>query len=356
MSGRQRVALSAVVSRVPICQSGTALKVAYQSDTAQGLQIVDLRQLSALDLDPLLLDETAEWARELDWNFSKSADLVRKLSGERRLGGLVLLDRGEVAGYGYIGLEDHIGAIGDVYVRPAWRRGNAEAALLRALFDALIGISAVRRIESQLMLVEAASAKALQRERPVQLYERLLMTREANAPLSPGRASTAARFRMEPWSDRDYDAVATVVSLAYSGHIDAQINDRYRTLAGASRFLRDLVQFPGCAAFCSPASYVAFDMTTGLPAGVSLSNFVAGDVAHIAEICVTPQARGAGLGYELLRKTAEALRGAGAKRISLTVTAANEEAVRLYTRCGFRELRRFCAFVWERPTSPAATR
>jgi ribosomal protein S18 acetylase RimI-like enzyme len=42
------------------------------------------------------------------------------------------------------------------------------------------------------------------------------------------------------------------------------------------------------------------------------------------------------------------LRGAGAERVSLTVTASNEEAVRLYTSCGFREARRFYAYVWER--------
>ncbi len=61
-----------------------------------------------------------------------------------------------------------------------------------------------------------------------------------------------------------------------------------------------------------------------------------------------PGARGGGLGYELLRQSAATLRSAGAKRLSLTVTAANRAAVRLYTRCGFREVRRFYAYVWER--------
>jgi ribosomal protein S18 acetylase RimI-like enzyme len=42
-----------------------------------------------------------------------------------------------------------------------------------------------------------------------------------------------------------------------------------------------------------------------------------------------------------------ALRASGARRISLTVTAANAEAVKLYQRFGFREVRRFFAYVWE---------
>jgi ribosomal protein S18 acetylase RimI-like enzyme len=180
------------------------------------------------------------------------------------------------------------------------------------------------------------------------LFERLLMTRDASTPLPPGRASANPGFRFEPWCDRHCDQAAAVLSFAYSGHIDCQINDQYRTFAGAVRYLYDLVQFPGSATFCRSASYVAFDMTTGQPAGISLASFVADDVAHITELCVTPRVRGAGLGYELLRQSAEALRGAGANRISLAVTAANEEAIGLYKRCGFRGTRRFHAYVWER--------
>ena len=152
---------------------------------------------------------------------------------------------------------------------------------------------------------------------------------------------------MEPWGDPYHDAAASVLSLAYKGHIDSQINDEYRTFAAASRLLRNIVEFPGSATFCGPASYVAFDTASGGAAGIVLSSFVADDVAHITEICVTPGARGVGLGYELLRQSTAALRGAGAKRVSLTVTAANQEAVRLYTRCGFREVRRFYAYAWE---------
>jgi ribosomal protein S18 acetylase RimI-like enzyme len=195
--------------------------------------------------------------------------------------------------------------------------------------------------------MEAASAKALQRDRRLRWFERLLLKLDADPPLPPGRVSATPSFRIDPWDDHHLDAVASVFSLAHAGHIDSQINEHYRTAAGASRYLRNIVQFPGCATFCRPASYTAFDRNTGCVAGMSISSFVADDVGHITEICVAPRARGGGLGYELLRQSVAAMRGAGAKRVSLTVTAANEEAVRLYTRCGFREARRFCAYVWE---------
>jgi GNAT superfamily N-acetyltransferase len=272
-----------------------------------GLQIVDIGQLTARELDPLLLEETVDWNLELDWDFSKSAGLVRKFADTRSLSGAALLDAGEIAGYGFTGLEDHLGLIADIYVRPRWRSANTEALLFRVLLDALIGAPGVRRIESQLMLPDAVSAKGLERE--LRLFERLLMKRDVNAPLPPGRTSATQRFRIEPWHDHQHDAGATVIPLAYSGHIDSQINDHYRTVAGATDYLRNIVQFPGSATFYPPASLIAFHMTTGLAAGISLSSFVAEDAGHIAEICVTPDARGAGLGYELLRQSIATLRG-----------------------------------------------
>jgi ribosomal protein S18 acetylase RimI-like enzyme len=312
------------------------------------LCIADLRHLSPLNLDSLLIDEEIEWELALDWDFSRSADLVRKLFNAGRLCGRAIVDGGDVAAYGYAGLEGRKGVIGDVYLRPAWRRGNFEEVLLRKLFDALIATPRVSRIESQLMLVEEASAQSLRNERMVELFERFLMTLDADTLLPPGARSTRQRFFIEPWGSNHPAAAATVVSAAYGGHIDGRINDRYRTLAGADHYLQQLIHFPGCAAFYAPASYVAFDVATGSVAGVSLSSFIAPDVAHIAELCVMPNARRAGLGYELLRKSTETLRSAGAKRVSLTVTGANEPAVKLYRRCGFRQVRRFYAYVWER--------
>ena len=41
------------------------------------------------------------------------------------------------------------------------------------------------------------------------------------------------------------------------------------------------------------------------------------------------------------------LRELGCRSGSLTVTAANREAVELYERVGFCTVRRFTAFVWE---------
>jgi ribosomal protein S18 acetylase RimI-like enzyme len=175
----------------------------------------------------------------------------------------------------------------------------------------------------------------------------MLMRLDSIRPMAPGRPSLGFRFRIDPWGEHLVDAASSVISLAYIGHLDAQINDQYRTFGGARKFLSNIVQYPGCGSFCRQASFVAVDALTGWAAGVSLCSFVGQDVGHITQLCVTPQTKGLGLGYELLRKSVEALRLAGARRITLTVTSANEEAVRLYERCGFKEMRRFFAYVQE---------
>ncbi len=319
---------------------------AYMADHNE-LRITGLSELSPLDLEPILVQETADWAQELDWDHSKLADLVRRLSAARKLGGAALLDRGEVAGYGYLGLEGHKGLIADAYVRPAWRGENAESTLLRVLFDRLIGMPSVNRIEAQLMLVEAASARILEQERGVHLFERTLMTLDSDTRSLPRPSPPTPGFRIEPWDDRHLRTAAEVIALAYRDRIDAFFHERYRTASGAEKFLEELIDFPS-ASFCRPASRIAFETGSGSAAGISLAGFVAQDVGHIAELCVIPRATGVGLGRQLLRRSIDSLCEAGAKRISLAVTIVNDGALRLYRQFGFREKRKFLAYVWER--------
>lgn len=167
-----------------------------------------------------------------------------------------------------------------------------------------------------------------------------------NAGFESGAASR--RFHIVPWADYLHEGAAEVIMRAYAGHVDSQINDQYRTTTGARRFLYNIVQFPGCGAFFRQGSFAAIHPGTGRMAGISLVSFVGGQVGHITQLCVIPEFKGRGLGYELLRESVNALRMHGARRISLTVTCANEEAIRLYLRYGFRDVRRFLSIVWER--------
>ena len=92
---------------------------------------------------------------------------------------------------------------------------------------------------------------------------------------------------------------------------------------------------------------MAFDPDTGCLAGIVLVSFVGDHVGHITQLCVTPQLKGRGLGYELLREAINALRMHGARRVSLTVTSANAEAIAALSALRFSGVRRFLSYVWE---------
>src|ERR1700730_13119852 len=89
-------------------------------------ELVDLRRLSARDLEPLLEEETAVWRDQLEWDFEKSADLVRRFVDLRALNGSALIEDDEVAGYMYYVVEENKGLIGDLFVRSAMRSPERE--------------------------------------------------------------------------------------------------------------------------------------------------------------------------------------------------------------------------------------
>ena len=116
-------------------------------------------------------------------------------------------------------------------------------------------------------------------------------------------------------------------------------------MTGARRFLYNIINYPGCGVFSPAASLVAVS-SFGVLAGLSLASIVNDGTGHITQICVAPEFRGTGLGYELIRRSLLRLVNAGCKRVSLTVTSSNADALHLYQRLGFRTTRKFQAYVW----------
>ena len=204
----------------------------------------------------------------------------------------------------------------------------------------------INRIESQLMMLAFAPDRSLPAAECMSAFERNFMRLDLHrASLAEGRVRWP--MYIERWSDHYTDAAAQLIAAAYAGHIDSRINDQYRSVAGARRFLYNIVQYPGCGSFYRPASFAAFEALNGSLCGVSLASLVAPECGHITQICVSPRVRGTGIGYALLRQSLQALKETGCRTASLTVTAANDDAVQLYERVGFRTVRRFWAYVWE---------
>jgi len=310
-------------------------------------EVVDLRHISSDDLEPVLEEETRTWRDTLEWDFSRSADLVRRFVDLRALNGSALVLQGEVIGYSYYVYEEQKGLVGDLYVRREFRRIEDENRLLENVLNALMTAPQISRIESQLMMIDSSPSRPLPFSRCLSSFDRtfMLLDMKSSPALEPGRVKH--RILVERWSGQHQDAAAQLIAAAYVGHIDGRINDQYRSAAGARRFLFNIVQYPGCGNFFRAGSFSAFDAVTGRLCGLSLSSLVAPHTGHITQICVGPAERGTGLGYELLRQSLEALKAFGCRKASLTVTTSNQQAIRLYERMGFRTIRNFSAYVWE---------
>jgi len=318
--------------------------------------LVDLRRLRSEDLDVLLEEEVETWRQLLDWDVGKSADLVRRFVDMRALNGFALVYDGEAAGYAYYVLEEHKGLLGDLFVRRAFRSVENENRLLASVLGSLTGAPQIGRIESQLMMWQSTGAPPMPSH--LSRFERNFMMLEMpRAVFDPARrrvrglvsavVPAASRVYLERWSDQYQEPAAQLIAAAYQGHVDSLINDQYRSVAGARRFLFNIVQYPGCGTFFKPASVAAFDRLTGRLCGISLASLVMPYCGHITQICVAPWVRGAGVGYELLRQSLTLLREAGCSKTSLTVTASNREAIKLYEDVGFTTIRKFFAYVWE---------
>jgi ribosomal protein S18 acetylase RimI-like enzyme len=163
----------------------------------------------------------------------------------------------------------------------------------------------------------------------------------------PMAHSLPPEFEIRPWSEQEYQSSAALITAAYRGHVDSEINDQYRTLNGSLRFLNNIVRFPGCGTFDPKASFVIFQRHTRTLVGLILCSQVRPDVGHITQVCLLPEYRSAGIGKALLAASTRNLRERGFRHISLTVTEANDRAIDLYKRIGFESSRVFDAFVWE---------
>jgi ribosomal protein S18 acetylase RimI-like enzyme len=315
---------------------------------AHAPDVVDLRRIRARDLNPLLEAEIKEWQARLHWDFRPSADLVRRFVAMQSLAGHALVLGGAVTGYTYLVSDEGKGLIGDLYLMEPHHTWENEARLLEAGLRDLFEVMLVRRVESQLMLLRSSGRRPLPYADMLRVHPRGFMMMDASRSfaLRPGPASGKALI--EAWGVRRMDEAAEVIASAYQGHVDGDVNDQYRSVPGARRFLNNLIQYPGCGAFFQPASYVAIDAWTGRACGISLTSMLSPGVGHITQICVVPTLKGKGLGYELLRRSLLALAEAGFRKASLTVTLANREAVRLYQRVGFETAHAFSALVWDK--------
>jgi hypothetical protein len=222
-------------------------------------EIVDLRLVTAAELDPVFEEEVAVWRDELEWDFAKSAQpgaplrrrarLKRARSGGRR-------PRSPATSISSSRITRPSSAICTSCATCAAQ--EREDLLLRSALDEIFATPHITRMEAQLLMLDYAPGRVLPRAAETHSSAATFMLADLNeADLGEGKVRRP--FYLENWSDRYSDAAANLIAEAYAGHVDGWINDQYRSPAGAHRFLHNIVAYPGCGTFSQAASYLAFE-------------------------------------------------------------------------------------------------
>jgi ribosomal protein S18 acetylase RimI-like enzyme len=323
---------------------------------ATQLEILDLRHFSARQLRPLLETESRIWQERLRWNYQSSTELLLQYLDSRILPGFVALDRGRICGFTFCVYEGQKAVVGDAFAvanEPA-QMLQITQSLLHQLLQLLRHSPGIQRVESQLLLYDAGSIDEAFLAAGFTLHPRLFMEYDLPRPSptsqqSPRSLNLPPNIELVSWSADHYQAAAELIHESYLGHIDARINDQYCSLHGSLRFLHNIVRFPGCGIFDPEASWVLRDRNNGALIGMLLCSRVAADVAHITQLCVAPSYRRHRLGIALLEHCTNHLTHSGFAAITLTVTEANHQAVKLYQDLGFFIRHRFDAMVLDKP-------
>jgi len=322
----------------------------------QQLEILDLRHFTARQLRPLLEQEADLWYRTLRWDYRSSTELLLQYLDSRVLPGFVALDRGRIVGMAFCVYEGHKAVIGDIYASIYESDPLAIVqTLTRHLLETIEASPDITRAEAQLLLFDSGVlppifAAEISRGVAFRTFSRLFLEHELRPETMPARPNAIPpQLELCRWSPSFYQPSAELIQLAYAQHLDSEINDQYRTLAGSQRFLHNIIRFPGCGVFDPDSSYALRERRSNRLIAVILCSRVAPDTAHITQLCIAPAYQGQRIGETLLHLVQRQLPSRNYRYITLTVSENNVPAVRLYTRSGFRTRQRFDALVLDKP-------
>ncbi len=316
-----------------------------RSSVLESVDILDLRHYTSAELRTLLEAEAHAWAQKMAWDYRSSAEMILRYVDSKILPGYVALENNHIVGYSFFVYEGSKGVVGDLFVSPG-RNHSVRERLLTHVLETLQQTPGIHRVEAQLLIHDTGEVNAVFEHEGFQSFRRLFMELPLATPTSLV-TPFPEEVTIRGWQEMDFQPSAAVITAAYNGHIDSEINDQYRTANGSLRFLNNIIRFPGCGTFDASSSFVAINRYTGVILGLLLCSRVREDVGHVTQVCLLPEHRGRGIGESLLAACTRDLRARNFSQLTLTVTEANHRAVELYHHLGFKTTRVFDAFVWE---------
>lgn len=279
-------------------------------------------ETGAADMAAVFAAESARWRDTLAWDTSTLWPVLEQARAAGTLPGFVLRESDDArTGWTYAAVRD-----GELLCGALSAPDTDGAALLLDSLLALPAAAAANRIvcfafADPQQLAPALAARGFLLD-PHEYLTRPLQ-REAAGP-RPGRS----------WDVRDLDATAELFRASYPSADPARPFASQSRPAEWQRYVADLVLGQGCGRF-RPSLSIAVPGAGGTLDAAALVTDLGAGTAHLAQLAVRPDLRGAGLGAAMLTSLAASCRSAGFARLSLLVGASNTPARRLYARAGF---------------------
>jgi ribosomal protein S18 acetylase RimI-like enzyme len=306
-----------------------------------------LRDVSIRELRPLLDEEAAHWEAELHWDFTAVRAAVAGGVERGTLKGRALSDDVRVVAYSYYLGDVGRTIVGSIFAGRAHRGRGLEEELAEGVIAEARAEGGCGRLECQTLFCTGAGANDRFRDAGFENRRRHYMLLDLHRSFPPGEPQSPAGFRFRPVRRSDLHAAAEIVYRSHKGSIDAALNLTYATPSACRTFVDTLVLRAGCGRFDAEASRIV-EGPKG-PAGVLLASRLASTNGHVCQVSVVPEAQGHGLGLALMLTALRAFDREGLATCTLSVTADNERAHRLYDLLGFEVWREFAAHAWLRP-------
>ena len=309
------------------------------------MQVVELSGITPHELDRIFQQEARCWERQLFWDFQPTVSLIKRYILAKSLSGWALRDEsGRLSGYTYYVVNRPVGYIGTIFVRSEQAAPDVYSLLLEKALESLDSSSRLTRIESQIFAFNCDLVPLFQG-----LGFRVMKRHFLCLDLSPpGQENTSpplpAGFRITEWNDQLLLPVSDIIYKSYRGSPDQALCHDYQSRDGCARFVRNLVQHPGCGIFSRETSYLGLD-PKGAVCAALLTSRIRPDTGMVPQVSVRSDCQGKGLGSHLLDRYFREARREGLLRVTLSVSEANQRACQLYSRLGFRRTKEFHAFI-----------
>jgi ribosomal protein S18 acetylase RimI-like enzyme len=305
-----------------------------------------LREAQPRELRALLDEEAALWYSELGWDFGEVRAAVAGGIERGSLAGRVVVDGSRPVAYSYYMVDPARVIVGSIFATRSLRGQGLEEELVDAVVADARAERSSGRVECQTLFCTASDADARFASLGFASRPRYYMRRDLAAELEQP-AAPPPDVVLRPLRREDLAAAADVIYQSHRGSVDAALNLTYATPATCRAFVDTLVVRSGCGQFDTAASRFACGPRG--PLGVLIASRLSRSNGHVCQVSVAPAAQGRGLGRMLVALALRAFRDQALASATLSVTAANHVAHRLYERLGFSVQREFAAHAWARP-------